>query len=104
MAAVDSFLVKRDRGRTNHVGDDQGITYWSNMNYNSERDTSIHARLPGLRKEMDTLLKDPELARLHTAAIDWHRGKIDELRNRDGWDAFRDAIKAINAVPELQEG
>jgi pimeloyl-ACP methyl ester carboxylesterase len=102
--SVDSFLVKRDRGRTNHVEDDQGITYWSNMNYNSERDTSIQARLPGLRKEMDTLLKDPELARLHAAAIDWHRGKIEELRAREGWNAFRDAIRVINAVPELQEG
>ncbi|MCZ4353353.1 glycosyltransferase family 2 protein [Roseovarius aestuarii] len=102
--SVDSFLVKRDRGRTNHVGDDQGITYWSNMNYNSERDTSIHARLPGLRKEMDALLKDPELARLHAGAIEWHRGKIEGLRSRDGWDAFRDAIKVINAAPELQEG
>ena len=101
--SVDSFLVKRDRGRTNHVGDDQGITYWSNMNYNSERDTTIHARLPGLRKEMAALLKDPELARLHKNAIDWHRGKIEELRARDGWDAFRDAITVINAAPELQE-
>jgi hypothetical protein len=102
--SVDSFLVKRDRGRTNHVGDDQGITYWSNMNYNSERDTSIHARLPGLRKEMAKLLKDPELARLHKGATEWHRGKIEDLRKREGWDAFRDQIKGINAAPELQEG
>ncbi|MEI4261674.1 glycosyltransferase family 2 protein [Roseovarius sp. D0-M9] len=102
--SVDSFLVKRDRGRTNHVGDDQGVTYWSNMNYNTERDTSIHARLPGLRKEMASLLKDPELARLHKAATEWHRGRIEELRLRDGWDAFRDQIKAINAAPEMAEG
>ncbi|MCQ0090960.1 glycosyltransferase family 2 protein [Roseovarius sp. M141] len=102
--SVDSFLVKRDRGRTNHVGDDQGITYWSNMNYNSEVDTSIHARLPGLRREMDRLLQDPELARLHQGAVDWHRGKIEDLRQREGWDAFRDQIRVINAAPELQEG
>ncbi len=102
--SVDSFLVKRDRGRTNHVGDDQGITYWSNMNYNIERDTSIHARLPGLRREMAKLLKDPELAKLHRSAIDWHRGKIDALRERDGWDTFREQIMAINAAPELQTG
>lgn len=101
--SVDSFLVKRDRGRTNHVGDDQGITYWSNMNYNSEADNSIQARLPGLRLEMAKLLKDPELARLHQSAVAWHRAKIEELRQRDGWDAFRDQIRVINAAPELQE-
>ena len=102
--SVDSFLVKRDRGRTNHVGDDQGVTYWSNMNYNTERDISIQARLPGLRREMAALLQDTELARLHKAATDWHRGRIEELRQRDGWNAFRDQIKAINAPPELAEG
>lgn len=102
--SVDSFLVKRDRGRTNHVGDDQGITYWSNMNYNTEADTTIHARLPGLRREMDRLLQDPELARLHASAVTWHRGKIEELRQREGWDTFRDQIRAINAAPALQDG
>ncbi|MBZ8117773.1 glycosyltransferase family 2 protein [Roseovarius sp. LXJ103] len=102
--SVDSFLVKRDRGRTNHVGDDQGVTYWSNMNYNTEQDTSIHARLPMLREAMNDLLRDPELARLHIAACDWHRAKIEELRKRDGWAEFRDQITVINAASELQEG
>ncbi|RKF13515.1 glycosyltransferase family 2 protein [Roseovarius spongiae] len=101
--SVDSFLVKRDRGRTNHVGDDQGVTYWSNMNYNAEQDISIHSRLPGLRREMANLLKDDELARLHGAAVDWHRGRIQALKERDGWEAFRTQIAGINAAPELQE-
>ncbi|WP_299845604.1 glycosyltransferase family 2 protein [uncultured Roseovarius sp.] len=101
--SVESFLVKRDRGRTNHVGDDQGENYWSTMNYNSTRDTSIHARLPLLRAEMARLLKDPELARLHEGACDWHRGKIKDLMKRDGWDEFRDRISKINAAPDVTE-
>ncbi|PHS19403.1 MAG: hypothetical protein COA78_00830 [Blastopirellula sp.] len=99
--SVDSFLVKRDRGRTNHVEDDQGVTYWSNMNYNTTRDASIHARLPELRKELADMLKDAELARLHARAVEWHRGKITNLRQRDGWDAFRDTISKINAAPDV---
>lgn len=102
--SVESFLVKRDRGRTNHVGDDQGVNYWSAMNWNSDRDVSIHARLPALRKELAALLGDPELARLHRAACDWHRGKIRELLAREDWSAFRDRIAAINAAPELEKG
>ena len=102
--SVDSFLVKRDRGRTNHVNDDQGVTYWENMNFNSAQDTSLHKYLPALRKEMATLLKDPELKKLHKAACDWHRGKIKELMVRDGWDEFREKITHINAAPELEEG
>ncbi len=101
--SVDSFLVKRDRGRTNHVDDDQGIAYWTHMNYNRERDTSIHTHLPALGKAMAEMLKDPDLARLHEAAVAWHRAKIAELRQRDGWDSFRDAIIGINPASELQE-
>ncbi len=99
--SVDSFLVKRDRGRSNHVGDDQGIAYWTNMNFNATRDTSLHARLPALRRELEALLQDPELARLHGAACDWHRSRIKTLLACDGWPAFRDEIARINPVPDL---
>ncbi len=101
--SVDSFLVKRDRGRTNHVNDDQGVTYWENMNFNSTRDVTIHRMLPGLRKEFAALMKDKELAALHKGACDWHRGKIEELKQRDGWDEFRTRITAINAAPALED-
>lgn len=102
--SVDSFLVKRDRGRTNHVKDDQGLTYWRNMNYNSSSDTSIFDRAPGVRKELANLLQDAELARLHVRAVQWHREKIEDLRRRDGWDDFRQAISTINAAPQAQKG
>lgn len=96
--SVDSFLVKRDRGRAHHVGDDLGLAYWSSMNFNSERDPSLHARLPALRLALDQLLQDPELARLHAAACDWHRGRISDLLTRDGWPAFRDEIARVDTV------
>ncbi|EAP78114.1 glycosyltransferase family 2 protein [Roseovarius nubinhibens] len=98
--SVDSFLVKRDRGRTNHVNDDQGVTYWENMNFNTVQDVSLRAQLPALKKEFARLMKDKELAQLHETACAWHRDKIAELRKRDGWDAFRDRIITINAAPE----
>ena len=105
--SVDSFLVKRDRGRTNHVGDDQGLEYWSGMNHNMARDTSLMARVPELRAEMARLMADPEIARLHRAAVAWHRGRIEALRARPGWAEFRDQIARTNAapgaVPEMQE-
>ena len=101
--SVDSFLVKRDRGRTNHVADDQGINYWSNMNYNNTYDASIHTQLPGLRKELVNLLKDKELAQLHDRAVEWHCEKITDLRQRDGWAEFSEKITEINAAPDALE-
>ena len=99
--SVDSFLVKRDRGRTNHINMDQGLDYWQAMNANHRHDDTILARLDPARAEYAALIADPELARLHDTACRWHEDKIAELKSRDGWPAFRDQIAAITGgLPE----
>ncbi len=94
--SVDSFLVKRDRGRTNHINTDQGLEYWRAMNTNFEYDETILPRLPAAKRVYDDLIADPVLADLHGQACDWHVAKIKELKAREGWPAFRDAILAID--------
>jgi len=94
--SADSFLVKRDRGRTNHIDRDQGLLYWADMNLNQEKDTSIAPHLPKARAEFEMLMSDPELKRLHEGAVAIHRAKIDELKAREGWTEFHSQIVAIN--------
>ena len=101
--SIDSFLVKRDRGRTNHINADQGIDYWRAMNTNHEYDDSMLARLPAAKQEYDRLIADPVLAELHTAACTWHIAKIAELKAREGWPAFRNQIAQIGMTPDSQE-
>lgn len=84
----ESFLVKRDRGRVNHVDRDQGLAYWFRMNNNAEEDRSIHRMLPALRAEMGRLLADPEIAAAHAACVDAHRAKIAALRATETYAAF----------------
>ena len=89
LRSVDSFLVKRDRGRTNHIDRDQDESYWMNMNANHCKDRSMldaTARAEPLRQE---LMSDPVLAELHAAAVDWHRSRIAMLRAREDWAPFR---------------
>ena len=78
--SAESFLVKRDRGRVNHVDRDQGLSYWFRMNHNIEEDTSIQRRLPLLQAEMDRLMADPDIAAAHAAAVAAHRARIKMLR------------------------
>jgi len=85
---AESFLVKRDRGRTNHVGDDQGLQYWERMNQNRTNNKSIQTKIPAFRLEYDRLLADPVIAELHAKACAWHRGKIAELKARPDYAAF----------------
>lgn len=86
--SAESFLVKRDRGRVNHVDRDQGLAYWFRMNNNATEDRSIQRMIPALREEMDSLLADPEIAEAHAYCVDKHRAKIDALKATENYAKF----------------
>ena len=86
--SAESFLVKRDRGRVNHVDRDQGLAYWFRMNNNSVQETSIQRMIPKLHAEMDRMLSDPDIRAAHEDCIAAHRAKIDELRETENYSNF----------------
>ena len=88
LRSAESFLVKRDRGRVNHVDRDQGLNYWFRMNHNVEEDRSIARMIPAARAEVDRLMADPEIAAAHAACVAAHRAKIDALMTTDKYRAF----------------
>lgn len=90
--SAESFLVKRDRGRVNHVDRDQGLAYWFRMNNNFAEETSITRMLPTLRAEMARLLAEPDIAALHAEAVRRHRTKIDDLRATEKFSIFYEEI------------
>lgn len=100
LRSAESFLVKRDRGRVNHVDRDQGMNYWFRMNHNTEEDTSIHRHAARHRAEYGRLLADPEIAAAHSAMVKAHRDKIAELRDRPDYAAFFNDITGakLNAL------
>ncbi|MEL6807560.1 MAG: glycosyltransferase family 2 protein [Pseudomonadota bacterium] len=86
--SAESFLVKRDRGRVNHVDRDQGLAYWFRMNNNAESETSILSRLPMMKSELARLMADPDIAAAHNACVAAHQAKIDALRATDNYARF----------------
>jgi len=92
LRSAESFLVKRDRGRINHVDQDQGLAYWMTRNYASETETAIHARLPAARGVHRRLMADPGLAALHAEAVAWHRARIAALMAAPEYRALYAAI------------
>ncbi|WP_424830875.1 glycosyltransferase family 2 protein [Ruegeria sp.] len=87
--SLDGFLIKRDRGRTNHIKVDQGQSYWRDMNANKEEDLSILPLAERAAPVLAELKADPELAKLHKQACDWHRRKVSEIKLRPEWVEFR---------------
>ncbi len=86
--SAESFLVKRDRGRVNHVDRDQGLHYWFRMNHNVETERSIQARIPLLQAEWDRLMADPDIRAAHHACVAAHKARIAELQARPEQAAF----------------
>jgi len=90
--SAESFLVKRDRGRVNHVARDQGLNYWFRMNNNEEEDRSILDRRALLAAEYDTLMGDAEIAAAHKACVTAHRAKIAALRSTPNYASFYEEL------------
>ena len=88
LRSAESYLVKRDRGRVNHVDRDQGLNYWFRMNNNAVEDRRMLARLPMMRAELDRLMALPEVAAQHQASVAAHRARIDELHLRPDYEAL----------------
>ncbi|PUB12833.1 glycosyl transferase family 2 [Yoonia sediminilitoris] len=95
--SAESFLVKRDRGRVNHVDRDQGMAYWFRMNNNAAEEHSISSRLPMMRVELAKLMADPDIAAAHDFSVQRHREKIDELRRGENYAAFYAALTSPRA-------
>lgn len=96
--SVESFLVKRDRGRVNHVDRDQGKNYWFRMNHNLDADASIQRMLPALEAEMARLLADPDIRAAHEHSVACHRAKIAELMARPDQRELHDELTGERMV------
>jgi hypothetical protein len=92
--SAESFLVKRDRGRVNHVDRDQGLAYWFRMNNNAVEETSIQRMIPLVEAEMARMLADPDIKAAHEYSVRKHREKIDELRATENYSNFFEELKS----------
>lgn len=92
LRSAESFLVKRDRGRVNHVDRDQGLHYWFRMNHNAEDDRSILRMMPAMQAERDRLMADAAIRAAHGDAVAAHRRRIAQLRAMPHYQTLYEAL------------
>ncbi|NNE89328.1 MAG: glycosyltransferase family 2 protein, partial [Silicimonas sp.] len=90
--SAESFLVKRDRGRVNHVHRPQDEAYWFRMNHNVEEETSIQRLADRTAKIKTELLALPGVAEAHAASVAWHKDRISALKADPIMGAFYQEI------------
>jgi hypothetical protein len=83
LGALESFVLKRDRGRAVHADGGLDVGYWVERNFDSEDDRSI-LKLDSkvLREELHS---DIRLRLLHEIAVDWRHAQFRILMAEDAW-------------------
>jgi len=94
LRSCESFLVKRDRGRVNHVDRDQGMAYWFRMNNNAEEDATILNKIARAKVKFDELMADDEIAAQHKLCVKAHKKRIGELKQRPDYMAMYETLKS----------
>ncbi len=88
----DSFLVKRDRGKVNHVNKLMEFEYWRRNNISTELSPTARRYDEATVGWLATLRADKRLNMLHGRAVNWHRRTIAELKTRPD---FQDMLAAM---------
>ncbi|MEM9710328.1 MAG: ATP-grasp fold amidoligase family protein [Pseudomonadota bacterium] len=91
--SAEAYLVKRHRGRANHMGDVLDTDYWDRWNRGGEDDQTILRHLPALKERIAAFREDPRLRRLHNEGFRWHKALVEELREDTNFQALFDKIR-----------
>jgi hypothetical protein len=86
LGAMESYIVKCDRGRANRDAAAFDMSYWCDRNFCAVEDRSVLALdSAGLRAE---LMEDAVLAPLHRAAVAWRKARFASLMQEEPWRAL----------------
>jgi hypothetical protein len=91
--SMESFLIKRARGRANHSHHVLGAEYWQNFNLNGEPDTSISRYHDASSALLEELHKDPVLKELHASSVYWHKRKAASIKMDPEMDELVDMLR-----------
>jgi hypothetical protein len=83
LGAVESFLLKRDRGRAVHADGGLDTGYWVERNFVEVEDRSILAL--DSRALREGLMSDAVLRHLHRQAVGWRQKRFKALMLDDAW-------------------
>lgn len=83
LGAMESYIVKRERGQPTHRDHLLGLDYWTERNWCEVGDTSIRASDTLREPHLTRLKTDPELARLHDAAVAWRKTRFAALMQEE---------------------
>ncbi|HAV08034.1 MAG TPA: glycosyl transferase family 2 [Rhodobacteraceae bacterium] len=92
LGAMESYVVKADRGRAVHSDHLLDLDYWVERNFVSDEDRSILAYTPAMEAQRTQLLSDKTLAELHKSAVAWRHTRFEALMLQEPFRALMGRI------------
>lgn len=103
LGAMESYLVKCDRGRANRDASSFDMGYWVERNFCDEEDRSITALAPRSTPELAKLQADPLLADLHRKAVLWRKQRFSALMQDEDWRSLFGRLMMSRPARSLTE-
>ncbi len=88
LGAMESYVLKADRGRAVHSDHMLDVDYWVERNFNIDTDTSISRMHPLRAPILAALHADPVLCGLHAQAVEWRRDRFRQLMEQEPYRAL----------------
>ncbi len=96
LKTMETFLLKAARGNANHADADYALPYWRKYDQNEMADLRILRWMDRVAQERDRLLQDPELRKLHEAAVLGAKARIADLKEKPEFARLFDAVQAAH--------
>ena len=88
LGAMESYVLKADRGRAVHSDHMLGLDYWVERNFNQDEDTSILRLKPSRDAALASLMADAQIADLHANAVHWRKERFGQLMLEEPYRAL----------------
>jgi hypothetical protein len=85
LGAMESYLVKCDRGRANREASSFDMGYWVERNFCEVEDRSIDALAPQIIPILAGFMADTVLADLHQKSVLWRQNRFACLMQDEAW-------------------
>ncbi|MEM7742037.1 MAG: glycosyltransferase family 2 protein [Pseudomonadota bacterium] len=99
---IDSYAMRKFRGNVNNKKDKYNDAYWSLQDRNEVRDDAMLRYSDKRREIFEGLLTDPELNRLHFAALEMAEAKLNSFKGTPEYEDFVTNLKKASEVPITQ--
>lgn len=100
LRSLESYILKKNRGRANHINEDLGLDYWDKWNMSGGRDKTLKDGAPGFAETLATLRADRKIRTLHKDGVQWHRAQFAELMKEPRYQALWDELQARETKPD----